>query len=386
MKKKKCNFLKKVLLVLVILQVSFYSQAQQQKTFNKDSIIQFLFTSDVHFGLTKDKFQNKTKVSAFEVNNAMAYNMSHIVGNILPMDNGIGENEIIKGIDALVITGDITNRMENGVQAATQSWEEFKTVYLKNLHLKKSDQKDADLFVVPGNHDISNAIGFHRPMLPKKDPAAMIGIYNLMFPNNQINKYDSVLSTVHYSRDIKGVHFIFLSLYPDSAERVWMEKDLAIISKNTPVLLFAHSIPEAEPRFFENPNGIHDINEEDKFENLVPERYKDDNNVKGLTTIEQNGFTEFIKLHPNIKAYFHGHENFTQFYTYQGPKKDINLSCIRTDSPMKGRVSLKDETKLAYEIVTINTNKKALTIREVLWNTGNDSSKIQWGSSATINL
>ena len=53
---------------------------------------------------------------------------------------------------------------------------------------------------------------------------------------------------------------------------------------------------------------------------------------------------------------------------------------------MKGRVSLKDETKLAYEIVTINTNKKALTIREVLWNTGNDSSKIQWGSSATINL
>ena len=386
MKKIECNFLKKISLVLLIIQASFSSQAQQQNSDAKDSIVQFIFTSDVHFGLKKEKFQNKTKVSAFEVNNAMAYNMSHIVGNILPKDNGIGENEIIKGIDALVITGDITNRMENGVQAATQSWEEFKTVYIKNLHLKKSDQKEADLFIVPGNHDISNAIGFHRPMLPKKDPAAMIGIYNLMFPNKQINKYDSVLSRVHYSRDIKGVHFIFLSLYPDSAERVWMEKDLAIISKNMPVLLFAHSIPEAEPRFFENPNGIHDINEEDKFENLVPERYKDDNNVKGLTTIEQNGFTEFIKLHPNIKAYFHGHENFTQFYTYQGPKKDINLSCIRTDSPMKGRVSLKDETKLAYEIVTININKKALTIREVLWNTGNDSSKIQWGSSATINL
>ncbi|MEN9696853.1 MAG: hypothetical protein RLZ56_274 [Bacteroidota bacterium] len=386
MKKIECNFLKKISLVLLIVQASFSSQAQLQNSDAKDSIIQFIFTSDVHFGLTKEKFQNKTKVSAFEVNNAMAYNMSHIVGNILPKDNGIGENEIIKGIDALVITGDITNRMENGVQAATQSWEEFKTVYLKNLHLKKSDQKEADLFLVPGNHDISNAIGFHRPMLPKKDPAAMIGIYNLMFPNKLINKYDSVLNTVHYSKDIKGVHFIFLSLYPDSAERVWMEKDLAGVATSTPVLLFAHSIPEAEPRFFENPNGFHDINEEDKFENLVLERYKEGKDVKGPTTIEQNGFTDFIKLHPNIKAYFHGHENFTQFYTYQGPKKDINLNCIRTDSPMKGRISLKDETKLAYEIVTISTNKKALTIREVLWNTGNDSSKIQWGSSATINL
>mgnify|MGYP003705052251 FL=1 len=85
-----------------------------------------------------------------------------------------------------------------------------------------------------------------------------------------------------------------------------MENDLKNISMNTPVLLFAHSIPDVEPRFFENPNGIHDINEEDKFENLVPERYKDGNSLKEGTKIEQNGFVQFLQQHPNIKVYFHG--------------------------------------------------------------------------------
>ncbi len=360
--------------------------AQQGIAKKKDSIIQFLFTSDVHFGLVKDKFKGQTNVTAFEVNKAMVKAMNHIQGNYLPNDSGVQSQQQINGIDALVITGDIANRMENGVQSATNSWQEFTKVFIDSVHLTKNNNEKTDLFVIPGNHDISNAVGFHRPMSPQKDPAAMIGIYNLMFPDKQINRYDSVLSRIHYSRDIKGVHFIFLSLFPDSAERVWMEKDLTNIPISMPVLLFAHSIPEAEPRFFQNPNGIHDINEEDKFENLVLEKYKDGNDVKGSTAIEQNGFVNFIKKHTNIKVYFHGHENFTQYYSYSGPNKDINLSCIRTDSPMKGRISLKDETKLAYEIVTIDTNKKVLTVREVLWNSGSDVSNIQWGSSITVHL
>jgi hypothetical protein len=191
---------------------------------------------------------------------------------------------------------------------------------------------------------------------------------------------------VHYAKDINGAHFIFLSLYPDSAERVWMEKDLSKISNTTPVLLFAHSIPNVEPRFFENPNGIHDINEEDKFENLVPERYKDGKDVKGVTTIEQNEFVAFIKKHSNIKVYFHGHENFTEYYTYKGPNNDIELNCIRADSPMKGRASAKDETKLAFEIVTININTKKLTVREVLWNQPSKTAPFTWGQTATIPL
>lgn len=355
------------LLVLMLGNLTIHAQVLTKQ--NKDSIIQFLFTSDVHFGLVKDKFRGKEKVAAYEVNLAMAREMNKF-----------------KNIDALVITGDIANRMEAGVQSATQSWKEFTTVFIDSLNIKKANNQKSDLFVVPGNHDMSNAIGFHRPMEPKKDPASMLGIYNLMFPKQQINQFDSSLCRIHYSKDIKGVHFIFLSLYPDSAERVWMEKDLKSISSKKPVLLFAHSIPEVEPRFFENPNGIHDINDTDKFENLVPERYKDGKDVKGETTIEQNAFAAFVKKHSNIKVYFHGHENFTQYYTYQGPNKDINLTCFRTDSPMKGRISLKDETKLAFEMVTINTNTGTLTVREVLWNNNTSADQINWGLTNTISL
>jgi len=164
-----------------------------------------------------------------------------------------------------------------------------------------------------------------------------------------------------------------------------MEKDLKSVADTIPVLLFAHSIPDVEPRFFQNPNGNYDINEEDKFENLVPEKYKDGYDVKGATTIEQKGFTQFIKKHPNIKAYFHGHENFTEFYYYKGPDNDINLPCIRTDSPMKGRISLKDENSLAFELITIN-NRKELIVKEVLWNKNYDSKQIQWGKTISINF
>jgi hypothetical protein len=368
MYKKHFSFIGLVLFLLFITEIT---NAQL-----KGSKINFIFTSDVHFGLIKDEFRGKEKVPALEINKAMVQAMNQISVN----------QKNVGGIDALIITGDIANRMENGVQSATESWKQFKEVYIDSNHLYKANGAKSELFVMPGNHDMSNAIGFHRPMKPKKDAASMLGIYNLMFPNNQVSKFDSSLTRIHYSRDIKGVHFIFLSLYPDSAERVWMEKDLKNIPLTTPVFLFAHSIPDVEPRFFENPNGIHDINEEDKFENLVPERYKDGRDVKGETTIEQKEFVAFIKKHSNIKIYFHGHENWTDYYQYKGPNNKINLTCIRTDSPMKGRISLKDEKKLAFELVSINTNTGMLTVKEVLWNASQNSNEVKWGMMGKFNL
>jgi len=367
--------------LFLLLFVSNFANAK-----DKDSIINFIFTSDVHFGLTKDYFRGKENVSARDVDMAMMQVMNNLSKSKLPADKGVLANKMMAGIDALVITGDIANRMENGVQPATASWKQFQEVFIDSNRLHKANGTKSDLLVVPGNHDMSNAIGFHRPMEPKKDPASMIGIYNLMFPNSKVSSFDSSLHRIHYSRDINGVHFIFLSLYPDSAERVWMEKDLKNISITTPVFLFAHSIPEVEPRFFENPNGIHDINEVDKFENLVPERYKDGKDLKGETTIEQNGFVHFLQQYPNIKVYFHGHENWTEYYTYSGPSKNMNLTCIRADSPMKGRISVKDEKKLAFELVTMNTQTGLLTVREVLWNAQKVGSSFNWGLMANYSL
>jgi hypothetical protein len=372
--------------VLIVLSIFFFNNTFINAQ-GKDSIIQFVFTSDVHFGLTKENFRGQKNVSAAAVNKAMVNEINQLNTKTFPLDNGVQSNKSIKNLDAIVITGDIANRMEIGIQSATKSWNEFTTVFLDGLKIKKTSTEKSDLLIVPGNHDMSNAIGFHRPMEPKKDPASMLGIYNLMFPNEKkLTVFDSTVCRIHYSRDIKGVHFIFLSLWPDSTEQVWMEKDLKKVSKNTPVLLFAHSIPNVEARFFVNPNGDHDINETDKFENLVPEMYKDGFQVKGETLIEQKSFAAFIKKHPSIKVYFHGHENFTEYYNWKGPDSTINLPCIRTDSPMKGKSSAKDESKLAFEIVSINTVSKVLTVREVLWNAATSATVLKWGQSINIKL
>ena len=74
---------------------------------------------------------------------------------------------------------------------------------------------------------------------------------------------------------------MFINLWPDSAERMWMEKDLAKVNATTPVIIFTHDQPECEAKHFINPNGIHTINAEDKFENLTAEIYKDGTKAKG---------------------------------------------------------------------------------------------------------
>jgi len=352
-----------------------------------DSIFNFVFTSDVHFGLIKEDFRGQKKIPAINVNEQQVNAMNSLTSTIFPLDNGVSSNDSIHFVDAVVITGDITNRMEIGIQSATKSWEEFNQTYIKGVKLKKGDRENSSLWLLPGNHDMSNAIGFHRPMSPLKDAATMIGIYNLMFPEKSpLKSFEKDVMTIQYSKDEKGIHFIFLSMYPDSSARVWMENDLKFVKNETPVLIFAHSIPEVEPRFFINPNGDHDINEEDKFENLVSEMYKDSDSVKGSTLIEQRGFANFLKKHRNIKAYFHGHENFTDYYNWEGPDHDISIPCFRADSPMKGRLSAKDESKLAFELITINAKSKRLTAREVLWNNTKKVDLIKWGKSITINL
>lgn len=53
-------------LVLWLLFITEIAHAQ-----TKDSVINFIFTSDVHFGLTKEEFRGKEKVPALEINKAM---------------------------------------------------------------------------------------------------------------------------------------------------------------------------------------------------------------------------------------------------------------------------------------------------------------------------
>jgi hypothetical protein len=164
-----------------------------------------------------------------------------------------------------------------------------------------------------------------------------------------------------------------------------MEEDLKGLAPGTPVLLFTHSMPELEARFFTNPNGEHTINSKDKFENLLPEVFRDGQSVKDTAVYEERALAQFLKRHPEIRAYFHGHNNWNEFYDWQAPDKDLSLPCFRADSPMKGRVSAKDETKLSFQLISIDTRIKTMTVRECRWNTVPDNPSIlEWGDHRTI--
>lgn len=355
----------------------------------KSNLTHIVFTSDLHFGLNRNSFRRNTQVTSYAVNAEMLKAMAGLVNSQLPTDGKIGSGEKITSISALIIAGDIVNRQEIGIQSARKSWDEFASLYLSKS-LIPTQKKQPQIFLLPGNHDVSNMVGYHKPMDPLLDSSSYFGIYRFMFPDsNQVTKINYPQNRIHYSKDVSGIHFVFLNLWPDSAERKWMEEDLSYLDSSTPVLLFAHSFPDVETRFFIYPNTDHSINPNDKFENLLSEECKDGLQVSDTAKLEQQAYADYVNRHPTIKAYFHGHENFTEFYTWQGPNGECSLPCIRVDSPLKGKFSSKEEKILSFELISINQVNQTLVIRECLWNTNwqiNKKSSVVFGKSFQLNL
>jgi hypothetical protein len=188
---------------------------------------------------------------------------------------------------------------------------------------------------------------------------------------------------VYFSKDLGGVHLVFLGMWPDSAARTWMESDLRKVSSSTPVVIFTHDQPDIETKHLMNPNGSHTINSTDKFENLVygeTSGYASVTAISGASTVEQAALAAWIKNHKNVVAYFHGNSNWNQYYTFAGPNNDISLNIFRVDSPMKGSYSATDPTLLSYQVISIDPAATNMTVREYLWNTKS------WGSSITVPL
>lgn len=361
---------------------------------NSDTVTNIVFTSDAHFGIKRAKFRGSVSVPGVVVNTALVNEINTLPGLTLPQDSGVNSGKTIKSIDFLIEGGDIANRMEIPIQSAAASWHQFADVYMHKLHLTAHNGKPATLLMIPGNHDISNAIGYAKPMKPATDPTSMVQIYNLMLkPQLPMTneKYDYAKDKINYSFNLKGIHMMFITLWPDSAERLWMQKDLDTVALTTPVIIFTHDEPTSESKHFTNPLPLHNMTIENKFQNLLEENYKEgDIAGKGnhATDMEQRGFVRFVKAHPNIKAYFHGNTNYNQFYTYKGPDNDIALHVFRVDSPMKGESSAKDESRLSFQLISLNTANQTLTVRECLWNTKPNApdTPIVFGQSSTISL
>jgi len=355
---------------------------------------QFVFTSDPHYGIKRDNFPTigAPKADAHTVNAAMVEVMNALSTVKFPADDhGVNASQPVGAIDFVVNTGDIANRMETStnVQSAADSWAQFETDYINGLTLKDKNNNKTPLYIVPGNHDVTNAIGFYKTMNPPKDATSMAQIFNrMMQPAGLRTKetYNYYTDKVFYSKDVGGVHFLFISMWPDSAARAWMETDLAKVAATTPVMIFTHDEPTSESKHFTNPNGIKDINSKDKFENQLADTFADGTTITDAsgkpfpTVIEQRALVTFLKAYKNIVAYFHGNDHINGAFTYTGPDNDISLSVFSIDSPMKGTVSSDDPSKLTIKVVSIDPEAKNMTVRDYLWNTK------MWGASTNVSL
>lgn len=356
--------------------------------------IQFVFTSDAHYGLTREHFRGSLDVDAAIVNHAMLASINSLAAARFPDDGGLRAGESVGGLDFLVEGGDIANREETSgaapVQPASKSWVQFVHDYVDGLHTTDLSGMPTRLFVVPGNHDASNAVGFYRPMQPSVDGGAIVSIYNLMVkPPQPLSPamFDYGRDRMFLSRDLAGVHFQFLQIWPDSAMRAKMAADLERIDAETPVVVFTHDQPDVEGKHFINPNGIRDINAADRFENLLSDPFADGPSTELPSTIEQQQFEGFLAGHRNITAYFHGNSNWHQAYDWNGPGRSARLHVFRVDSPMKGAVSAGDETRLSFQVVTIDPVRRTMTVRECLWNAqGAVTRSVTWGDSVTVTL
>jgi hypothetical protein len=356
--------------------------------------VQFVFTSDAHYGITRDTFRQASNVDARVVNQAMVAKINTLSDTRFPADGGLEAGELVGPVDFLAEGGDVANRSEvtgtNAIQSAAVSWSQFRTDYIEGLTLTDHAGVRTPVFVVPGNHDASNAIGFYRPMKPPVDKTAMVEIYNLMMAQT-VRKttatYEYATDRVLSSRDIDGIHFVFLTIWPDSIGRAWLEHDLEHLSASSPVIVFTHDQPDAQTKHFTNPNGKHDINDVDRFENLLSDTLTDGPSIEVEDLIEQGAWEDFVRKHPNVTAYFHGNSNWNEFYDWKGPHHTVALHTFRVDSPMKGDRSSIDETKLSFQVATIDTASRTMTVRECLWNADpHMPSPLTWGASSTVGL
>ncbi|MCL2760101.1 MAG: metallophosphoesterase [Desulfuromonadales bacterium] len=401
------------------------------------------YTSDTHYGLKRVAFSGMS--SAQQVNEAMIDEMDRLQqqGVKLPNDDGVNAGQSIVEVDFVAHTGDTINRSEGAVYPyknapAAAIWAQFQADYFTRLDVTDRSGKQAPLYLAPGNHEISDSIGYYKAG-SVLDATAYANIYNLMMnPATSMTSASFIGSsapiqfadTANYtagmttggasyttpanrtvtSRDVNGVHFLFVGMWPDAINRNLIDADLAKVSPTTPVVLFTHAPPEAEAKILTNPYtppaaafpvGTMSINSTNMFEAVISDvfipptspaptsvtPYSDPptNSVEYQVLGNQRALVAWLKTHKNIVAWFNGHDNYNQFYDFTGPDNDISLPTFRVDSPMKGDISglgtsTPDPTKLSFQVISIDAGAKHMTVREYLWDTKT------WGVSRTISL
>lgn len=371
------NFRTLFLLSLTLLLFTT-SCSKENNTSTQGSVLQFVYTSDAHYGITRKKFQGNTNVNATAVNQVLINKLNLLPTFSIPKDGGVNAGNVVGAVEFVANTGDFCNRYESNVGSVASSWESFLAQYINGITLKKRDGSRAEVLYTIGNHDVSNAIGYTKPIT--KDPLAFINTYNNMVkPSVPITAetFDYTQHKVHFSKEIDGIQFLFINMWPDGVERAWINGAL----NGKPAILFTHDEPAIEAKHLLSPNGRDDF--ANKFENLVEIT---GTTASASTDEHQADLAQWLKQTPAVKAYFHGNTNYNEFYNFT--VSGLSLPVFRVDSPMKGDESSNDETRLSFQLVSIDTKSGKMTVREVLYNSkaSADDKSIEWGESKTVQI
>ena len=96
----------------------------------------------------------------------MVQAINTLPGISLPEDGGVRAGQPVQWADAVISTGDIANRMEGTderlIPSATECWDLFEKQYINGVSLKDRAGKAAEVLAIPGNHDVTNAVGSTR--------------------------------------------------------------------------------------------------------------------------------------------------------------------------------------------------------------------------------
>jgi len=420
-------------------------------TFSAGSLVNFIYTSDNHYGIVRPIFQGGFNVPSQTVNEAMIDKMNVLPGLSFPSDGGLGAGQNIGHIDFLVATGDFANRSESQSAIAANhslsylgntvdypgnpaytapvssvTWGQFQSDYLGDantgnlaggrLTLQDASGNGIPVFLSPGNHDINDAIGMSGKIASANvDPTSFVQIYNRMAKYNGKSAISASVFTpsanytnylINYSVDIGNVHFAFVNMFPDHNIQQWLNADLAKIPTTTPVFLFSHAplnMAASETKIFGDPSAPTSSAAAD-----IPFRLAGSNSPTSYADMNaaKQDVAEWLMSHPNVKALFSGHDNFNGATLWNGQDPNGNListndsqwsgvQLFRVDSPMKGDVSgvsaangIGDETKLSFQVYTLDTGSGMLTEREYLWNnTANAATSGAWSvQTATLDL
>jgi hypothetical protein len=374
------SFLWRISIIFLLTTAVLCSCSRETFDESQEDIVHFVFVSDSHYGLTRTF--NGATCTTEEVNKAMLQVINSLPGANLPNDKGVGDGNIINGIEMIINGGDITNRQEAGIQSATVSWNQFETNFINKITTKTKTGKSTELFVLPGNHDVSNAIGYYKPMSPLTDASAMAGIYNLMFRSatpKTAGNYNYTTDKINLAIERFGICIFFVNIWPGAAEREWISNHLKTLPSGRPAIIFTHDEPDIDVGHLTNPIPPHAINS--TYENLLPDMPSTSGSPIGV----RRAFAQFISTHSAIKAYFHGDVNYNEFYEFTGPDNNVRLPTFRVDSPMKGKFSAGNQSFLSFLLISINPFTMDMTVRECFWAL-NTTGSIEWGKTKTINL